>query len=152
MWKLCISCTHMSGLWQAEGAPESCHGPHHLLINRIRMRNHPVRCKVPETAFCLFPQQKRMNNSVKTCRFPSCFYHHRWDFANEDSVCIDLISTGHLLYSPDCSYKADTVKVTADSSVWALAPRHQQPGQQTQVMHQQTIVPLPAWGHLNCIC
>lgn len=74
MWKLCILCTHMSGLWQAEGAPESCPCPHHLLINqiRMRMRNHPVRCKVPEAAFCLFPQQKRMSN-YKTLSFPLLF-------------------------------------------------------------------------------
>lgn len=76
MWKLCILCTHMSRLRQAEGAPESCRCTHHLLINQIRMRtrNRSARYKVPESAFCLFPQQKRMNNSEKNPIVPPfCF-------------------------------------------------------------------------------
>lgn len=60
----------------------------------------------------------------------------------ETLVHVALISPGHWLYSPACSYEAEAVKVTADSSVWALACWHRPRGQQTQVMHQQTIVQL----------
>lgn len=67
-----IVYSHVRAL-AAEGAPASCSCPHHLLINqiRMRMRDQSVRCKFPETAFHLFPQQKRMSN-CKTL-FPLLF-------------------------------------------------------------------------------
>lgn len=63
-----ILYSHVGG-FTGRSCTTSCCCLHHLLINQIcmRMTNHPARCKVPEAAFCLFPQQKRINNSVKHC-------------------------------------------------------------------------------------
>lgn len=114
--KPCTLRTHVSALQQTVGEPESSHCPHHLLISQspISMRNHPVRRQVPEIAICLLPRQKKMSNFVKTSS-PTVSTTTMRTWQMNTLVRVALISPGHWLYSPACSYEAEAVKVTADS-------------------------------------